>query len=68
MTYNWKGQGYESIEAFRSHLIYFEWSLVEEYLKSGTTGSKPADEALALRPLPGTQPKVSKNKPQTTKV
>jgi len=57
MGYNWKGQGYESIEAFRSHLIYFEWPIVAQFVKEGTTGIKDIDEALSLRPIPGTKPK-----------
>lgn len=66
MGYNWKGQSYESIAAFRSHLIYFEWPLVQQFVKTGTTGIKDIDEALSLKPIPGTKPITSKNKPQTT--
>lgn len=60
--YNWKGQGYESLEAFRSHLIYFEWPLVEQFLKEGTTGNKNADEALKLREIPTGKPKNKQSK------
>ena len=51
MPYNWKGQGYESLEALRTHLILFENDLVKKFAKEGTTGVKNADEALKLKPL-----------------
>ena len=60
MAYNWKGQSYESIEAFRSHLIYFEWPLVNQFVKKGTTGIDNVDEALSLRSIPGTKPETNK--------
>ena len=62
---NWKGQSYESIDAFRSHLIYFEWPLVAQFVKEGTTGNKDVDEALRLREIPGTKPTGKQKKPAT---
>ena len=65
MTYNWKGQGYESLEAFRSHLIYFEWPLVEEYLKDASSVPAPVKEALSLREIPGTKPSGKQSSKKT---
>jgi hypothetical protein len=61
-TYNWKGQSYESLEALRTHLLYFEWDIVEAFKKDGTTGNENADAALSLKVVPGTEPKPGKGK------
>lgn len=62
--YNWKGQGYESLEALRTHLLYFDWPIVELFKKEGKTGSENADAALKLAEIPDSRPtKVEVSEP-----